>query len=435
MSFPIKLSTLTKGVALAATGVLLSTATAQAASFSSIRIGDVDGFGYGDGSGYTAANGNSVNVDGQGMLGNGDFLADLNGDGKMATKSNDNFDYRSSEEKDNSFITGSGFIDNGSSGSKYTDTSLSVSSLDEFYGVTTLRESKQDLSATKKTKTDEISTLEKKVDNLNKIISSSNKEKKRLQGNVNKANKRIKAAEKKIKGFRQEGKLNKINGQLKNIAKDKDKIAGWEGKIKGVERTVKEKENTKSRHEDKIAKLTKESNSLQKDIKAKDAEIAKIQKESYPQESRIPQAEFLFDFTVDKDSVVEDSPFYLNLLFADYDVKDAQIEFTTANTSFTRTLTKQDNSDGQDGLIQSAFVELTFDEVFSAAGDNFDGYVKAKVVAPDEPYLAFDYVEIGATKIDIVGQDPTDIPEPTTALGLLVVGAIGAKSLKKHEQA
>ncbi|NEP02315.1 MAG: VWA domain-containing protein [Symploca sp. SIO2E9] len=91
-----------------------------------IRIGDVDGFGYGDGAGYTAAYGKSVNLDGQGTLTLRDFLPDLNLDGQVAINSGDDFNNRSTEEAAGSLTTTTGtwFIDTGSTGSDYTDDSL-----------------------------------------------------------------------------------------------------------------------------------------------------------------------------------------------------------------------------------------------------------------------------------------------------------------------
>lgn len=110
---------LTKSALLAVMGCVLSTTAAQAAGFTSIRIGDVDGFGYGDGAGYNAANGSAVNVDGRGLLSNGDFLPDLNENGIFATYQGDDFNHLDSNTTN--FLTGSGFTDNGSSGSQYTD--------------------------------------------------------------------------------------------------------------------------------------------------------------------------------------------------------------------------------------------------------------------------------------------------------------------------
>ncbi|WP_224411530.1 hypothetical protein, partial [Oscillatoria salina] len=112
-------------LAIVASGTVIFVSSAEAASFTQIRIGDVDGFGYGDGAGYYNTKGDPVNVDGVGVLGFGDFLPDRNRDGYVARNSGDNFDYRSMEEKDNTAVTGSGFINNGTEGSRFTDVALS----------------------------------------------------------------------------------------------------------------------------------------------------------------------------------------------------------------------------------------------------------------------------------------------------------------------
>ncbi|MEM9091644.1 MAG: hypothetical protein AAGC93_23260, partial [Cyanobacteria bacterium P01_F01_bin.53] len=143
---------ITKSAMLAAMGCILSTTTAQAANFTSIRIGDMDGFGYGNGAGYKAANGSAVNVDGQGFLGNGDFLPDLNENGKFATYQGDDFDNRTDAEKSNVDVqvTGNGFRDNGSTGSQFTDLSLSTSYLDTLAGVTPLQMEQKEALRTQK---------------------------------------------------------------------------------------------------------------------------------------------------------------------------------------------------------------------------------------------------------------------------------------------
>ena len=79
--------------------------------------------GYGNGAGYSAANGGGANLDGKGVLGVGDFIPDLNNDGKLATKKGDDFDNRTTGERSNSFIQSKGFINKNSSDSKFTDIS------------------------------------------------------------------------------------------------------------------------------------------------------------------------------------------------------------------------------------------------------------------------------------------------------------------------
>ncbi|MEC4892629.1 MAG: hypothetical protein SAQ54_06345 [Oscillatoria sp. PMC 1050.18] len=112
-------------LAIVASGTVIFVSSAEAASFTQIRIGDVDGFGYGDGAGYYNTKGDPANVDGVGVLGFGDFLPDRNRDGYVAASTRDNFDYRSMEEKNNIAVTGSGFTNIGTRGSRFTDVALS----------------------------------------------------------------------------------------------------------------------------------------------------------------------------------------------------------------------------------------------------------------------------------------------------------------------
>ena len=282
--------------------------SAQAAGFSYIRIGDKDGLGYGNGAGYSAANGGAVNVDGKGVLGVGDFIPDLNQDGKLATGSEDNFDNRTAQEKSNSVVQSRGFIDHGSTGSNFTDISLSTS-----------------------------------------FIKKSG---------------------------------NKANFSEKGFAQEDYQYTDTSGN-QGT--------------------------------------------------SKIPLPGFDFDFFVDKNNIAKDSPMYFNLIFGDYDVKDAKVGFWSADGSyFERELTKQKNKKGQDGWIQSAFVELDFNEIFSTTDGGYNGILKTKIIAPDEPYLTFDYAELSTKQISLE-PEPQSVPEPTTILGLVIFGALGTGSLRKRQ--
>jgi hypothetical protein len=90
-----------------------------------IGIGDIDGFGYGTAPGFFAANGGPANVDGAGVLGNMDFLPDINRNGTTATGSNDEFDFRSADELANTAVRlGAGVTNTGTTGSAFTDISL-----------------------------------------------------------------------------------------------------------------------------------------------------------------------------------------------------------------------------------------------------------------------------------------------------------------------
>ncbi len=112
--------------------------TAHAEPFEFIRIGDNDGFGF-------AATGQLVratppphsspaDTDRNGVLQPTEFLPDLNADGGVAWTSSDNFDNHSTAERQDSAIECRGCVTTaGSVGSKWTDLSLSISSIDEAW--------------------------------------------------------------------------------------------------------------------------------------------------------------------------------------------------------------------------------------------------------------------------------------------------------------
>lgn len=112
---------------------LLLTSPAWAVPFDHIRLGDIDGFGYDPVNDCSispcpAAGAGNADTNGNGILEAGEFLPDRNNNGSVATGSGDDFDNRSAAEvADTGPISGSGFTDNGSSGTKWTDISLSTS--------------------------------------------------------------------------------------------------------------------------------------------------------------------------------------------------------------------------------------------------------------------------------------------------------------------
>lgn len=411
-------------IAAASTIATLACAnSAQAVGFTSITIGDKDGFGYGTGAGYQGAYGGDANIDGKGVLGVDDLLPDLNQDKKLATYKGDDFDFRSAREKGNSYITGSGFIDNGSSGSKFTDISLSTSYLNDFYGITPIKSEKDEKVAEKK-------NIQSTKRELNKQISSIKDTK-------------IKPIDDQIKALRNERQIlpgderGSIQTQINELKQQKTEIQNNE--IKPLEsRKIGLHERQKS-IEAEIKELNNQITELESN-KANDPDRYILDKDGNPmtddegeiKKSKIPLPGFTFDFEVAEGDIVKDSPMYFNLLFGDYDVKDAKVQFTTANGSFTKELTKQQNSKGQDGLIQSAYVELNFDEVFSQNGSVFDGYLEAKIIAKDEPYLAFDYAELSTNKVSLVAAQ--SVPEPTAILGFIAFGAYGAGSALKRKK-
>ena len=112
---------------LAATAAAALAATATAGGPFFIRLGDVDGIGFGNGDGFLNFEGDPVNVDGIGVLGAGDFMADFNGDGLVMFFSGDDFDFRSPGEVGNTAAIANGFVNTGSTGSAFTDIALSQS--------------------------------------------------------------------------------------------------------------------------------------------------------------------------------------------------------------------------------------------------------------------------------------------------------------------
>ena len=96
------------------------------------------------------------------------------------------------------------------------------------------------------------------------------------------------------------------------------------------------------------------------------------------------------------------------VVFGDYDVVPASIRLTFASGSRTVALTTQGG--GDDGLIQAATASLSFSEVFTANGSGgWDGFLTVSFIAPNEPYTAFDFVELSLDRIPF---DP--LPAPAT---------------------
>ncbi len=113
---------------------LLATAAAKAEPFEYIRIGDKDGFGFTAPAPLVRAtpppHNRPADTNRDGILGRNEFLPDLNADGGVAWVSDDNFDNRSQDEVDNAVVDCRGcvLVSANSTGSNWTDLSLSVSS-------------------------------------------------------------------------------------------------------------------------------------------------------------------------------------------------------------------------------------------------------------------------------------------------------------------
>jgi len=293
---------------IASATLIVSMNSAFAAPFTEIRIGDIDGFGYGAAAGLVAANGGSANVGAGGVLGAealptiGDYLPDLNNSGGTLTGSRDDFDNRSAAEVSGTSITGSGFTDTGTSGSQFTDISLSTS-----------------------------------YDNSS------------AAGDVFDAN----------TGTRGTGGAFPMppSGTLTN------------------------------------------------------------------------QPGFVFDFFVASADITSGTQVFFNMLFGDYDVTPASLGFTRSDgTTFSANVTPQNNAAGQDGLIQSAFATLNFADVFSATAGGWNGEIGVDFLAINEPYTAFDFVELSVTPIT---PNPVPVPAAIWLFGTALIGFVGMSRRRK----
>ena len=134
------------------------------------------------------------------------------------------------------------------------------------------------------------------------------------------------------------------------------------------------------------------------------------------------QPTLIFDFNVGGSAVVLGTQLFFNLVFGDYDVVPANITltFAAATGAAARTVTLTTQSGAADGLIQAASALLNFNEVFTSDGaGGFNGYVKVDFIAPNEPYMVFDFTELSVTRI------ATGVPvAPTLPLVTLALGAL-----------
>ena len=130
------------------------------------------------------------------------------------------------------------------------------------------------------------------------------------------------------------------------------------------------------------------------------------------------QPGYAFRFTVAKGDINPAQELFFNLLIGDYDVVPAEVSLFIndgaggTGAQITLPLTVQENT--ADGLVQGAFATLAFSDIFSDGGAVWNGFLNVDVLAPNEPYLAYDFVELSTRPIFTV-------PAPT-ALTLLMLG-------------
>jgi hypothetical protein len=141
---------------------------------------------------------------------------------------------------------------------------------------------------------------------------------------------------------------------------------------------------------------------------------------SPPSTSLPNQPGFVFSFDIAKANLSSQSPIFFNLVFGDYDVRPSKIRITRADGS-TEIIGVMTQPNAADGLIQAATATLSFGDVFKEDGSLWGGSLKVDFIAPNEPYTAFDYVELSTTAL-------VPVPEPGSvtlmALGLASIAAL-----------
>ncbi len=131
---------------------------------------------------------------------------------------------------------------------------------------------------------------------------------------------------------------------------------------------------------------------------------------------------FIFNFSVAVGDIDPGTAqLFFNLVFGDYDVTSADIDLTFASAA-GRTVGLTTQGGGQDGLIQAATTTLSFAEVFTfdALNNEYDGFLQVQFDAPNEPYTAFDFVELSLDEIEF-----NALPEP----GMLAIMGLALAAL------
>ncbi len=127
--------------------------------------------------------------------------------------------------------------------------------------------------------------------------------------------------------------------------------------------------------------------------------------------------EFVFDFSVKEGMIDTEADIYFNMIFGDYDNHGGTIEISNSNgviTTLTPTLQNQvEKGESNDGLIQTAYYTVKFDDVFHTTKNGYHiGYFKAVFNNISDPFLTFDFAELGAEPIRadiILAPGPTEI--------------------------
>ena len=76
-----------------------------------------------------------------------------------------------------------------------------------------------------------------------------------------------------------------------------------------------------------------------------------------------------------------------------FDVRPARVRITGSG-GVTEVIGLMRQNRDANGLIQAATADLDFDDVFTDGGSVWRGSLNVDFLAPNEPYTAFDYVEL-----------------------------------------
>ncbi|MGK7886905.1 MAG: hypothetical protein AB4057_20040, partial [Crocosphaera sp.] len=115
---------------------------------------------------------------------------------------------------------------------------------------------------------------------------------------------------------------------------------------------------------------------------------------------------FEFRFKVAKGKLPEGTPLFFNVVFGDYDVKPIAIIFKNSQGETVKQDLTASAQGKNDGMIASAFANLDFSQVFTDGDSSGEagywvGYLDVDFDAPEEPYLSFDFAEIGTKQIPL----------------------------------
>ena len=138
---------------------------------------------------------------------------------------------------------------------------------------------------------------------------------------------------------------------------------------------------------------------------------------------------FVFDFFVATGDInPATSQLFFNLVFGDYDVSPANIDLIFASSpSQNVALTLQPGN--QDGLVQTATTTVSFSDVFTATAGGYNGFLQVDFNSPNEPYTAFDFVELSLQEISFV---PVPEPAPVALFGLAIGGLAFVRRRKRN---